>query len=251
MERDLSRETAERLLGGDLSTPPDGAERLAALLAAASAPGRPDELVGEAAAIAAFRAHPPTVRRWSLRRAVTIKVAAVVAVTVAAGGVAVAGGTGLLNIPFIPDRTGPVPSTDASGRSPGHGHSASPNQSPPDEKTVKDCVDYKKRSEDDKQKELRGNRFENLVRQAGGPEHVDAYCDKVLAASPPPDKGNEGGQGSPGSGAPSGITPGTGLPDFVTPGSTPSSVPGRAHAPSPPAPPASPNAGHERPNPAG
>src|SRR5687767_898748 len=85
MERDLTPAAAERLLSG--AAAPPGTEDLAALLSAASAPARPHELAGEADALAAFRAHPPTVTRWSLRRALAVKVAAAVAVTVAAGGV--------------------------------------------------------------------------------------------------------------------------------------------------------------------
>lgn len=206
MERDLSQEAAERLLSGDLTPPPDGTDRLAALLAAASAPGRPDELAGEAAAMAAFRAHPPTIRRWSLRRALTVKVAAAVAVMVAAGGVAVASGTGLLPIPFIPGKVGPVPSdTDGpTGRSPGQGRTTNPAPTPPNPALPGLCTDYQKKTADEKQKELKGKHFEELVKSAGGPEHVEEFCGRVLSATPTPmpGKGKDGenqGNGPPGS----------------------------------------------------
>jgi hypothetical protein len=233
MERDLSQEAAERLLSGDLTPPPDGTDRLAALLAAASAPGRPDELAGEAAAMAAFRAHPPTIRRWSLRRALTIKVAAAVAVMVAAGGVAVASGTGFLPIPFIPGKAGPVPSgTDGpAGRSPGQGRTASPAPSPADPALPGLCADFQKKTSDEKQKELKGKHFEQLVKAAGGPEHVEGFCAQVLAATPNPGKGKSGenpGSGTPGSPA-TGNGPGA---DPTRPGVPPTPATG------PPAPPA-------------
>lgn len=68
---ELDRRTAERLL--------DGARdhaRLHALLSAASAPARPEELAGEDAALAAFKAAPRPARRSRLdavRRSLTIK----------------------------------------------------------------------------------------------------------------------------------------------------------------------------------
>ena len=68
---ELDRRTAERLL--------DGARdhaRLHALLSAASAPARPEELAGEDAAMAAFKAAPRPARRSRLdavRRFLTVK----------------------------------------------------------------------------------------------------------------------------------------------------------------------------------
>jgi hypothetical protein len=212
MERDLSEATAERLLSGDLTSPPDGAERLAAVLAAASAPGRPDELAGEAAAMAAFRARPATVRRWSLRHALTVKAtAAIVAATVAAGGVALASGTGLLPIPFVPDKPEPVPSvTEApAARTPAPKRTPSPAQTPPPAPPAPNdtlpglCAEYQKKTNAEKQKELKTKRFEELVREAGGADRVEAFCVQVLAATPQPGKGN-GGNNNQGNAAPSG-----------------------------------------------
>lgn len=200
MERDLSQEAAERLLSGDLTSPPDGTERLAALLAAASAPGRPDELAGEAAAMAAFRAQPQTVRRWSLRRALTVKVAAIVtAVTVAVGGVAVASGTGLLPVPFIPGKVGPVPSgaDGPAGHQPGQGRTTNPANNPPNEDVPKLCSDWQKKTAEEKPKALKGRQFERLVQDAGGEEKVEAFCARVLGATPTPSKGrDDDGQGN-------------------------------------------------------
>ncbi|HEX6683346.1 MAG TPA: hypothetical protein VF062_11150 [Candidatus Limnocylindrales bacterium] len=186
MERDLSREAAERLLSGDSTPPPEGAERLAALLAAAAAPARPDELAGEAAAMAAFRAHPPTVRRWSLRRALTIKVAAVVAATVAAGGVALASTTGLLPNPFSPPKVEQSPSVGpSSGVSPTPGAGQSPDQHGPGTEGLKGlCRAYQAKADNERGKSLQTPAFEALVKAANGIEHVPAFCENLLAERP-------------------------------------------------------------------
>ncbi|GAA0542087.1 hypothetical protein [Actinomadura livida] len=68
---DLDRRTAERVLGGA-----DDHARLHALLAAAAAPARPEELAGEDAAVTAFKAVPRparTSRMAALRRFLTVK----------------------------------------------------------------------------------------------------------------------------------------------------------------------------------
>jgi hypothetical protein len=92
----LDDHTLERLLGGRLcpeDAPPAYAE-VARLLRAAAGPARPDELAGQAAALATFRAegrrpvrgrHRPTGPRWPIRL-VAIGVAGVLA----AAGAAVA-----------------------------------------------------------------------------------------------------------------------------------------------------------------
>jgi hypothetical protein len=195
MERDISRETAERLLGGALTPPPEGAEQLAALLAAASAPARPHELAGEAAAMAAFRAHPPTVRRWSLRRAVTIKVAAVVAAAVAAGGVALASSAGLLPNPFQAPGVQGSPSSPASPGDGSHPPMTTPGtgaHTPPPEALPGLCHSYQAKPPAERGKALEAQPFDALVRAAGGPEHVDGFCERVLA-SPEPDKSKDNG----------------------------------------------------------
>jgi hypothetical protein len=191
MERELSREAAERLLSGDSSSPPSGTESLAFLLAAASAPPRLQELAGEGAALAAFRAHSPTVRRWSLRRVLTIKVAAVVAATVAAGGVAFASSAGLLPNPFTPpsvDGTSP-----GSGSTPGGGGTPTPGASlMPDvtgslaaEGLSGLCKAYEAKPPSERGKALQSTAFSTLVSAAGGVEHVSAYCTNLLSGRSP------------------------------------------------------------------
>ncbi|GAA2834510.1 hypothetical protein RMN57_18310 [Kitasatospora sp. CM 4170] len=136
--RRIDRDTAEQLLGGAVGGPsagqdaslagpdigagstglPEGGpvDRVARVLAAASAPAVAEELSGEEAALAAFRearlapvpavtAVPAPVRRRSmataaLARAFSTKAVAVVLGATALGGVAVAAGTGNLPSPL-------------------------------------------------------------------------------------------------------------------------------------------------------
>ncbi|MEO3822807.1 hypothetical protein [Actinomadura sp. B10D3] len=88
----LDDRTAERLLDGG-----DGPAALRALLSAAAAPGRPEELGGEDAAVAAFLAAPRPARRHraaDLRRFLTAKIIAAVGglILLLSGGVAYATG---------------------------------------------------------------------------------------------------------------------------------------------------------------
>ena len=52
----MNRDTAEQFLSADPATPGAGHPRIAELLSAARAPGRPSDLAGEPAAMAAFAA---------------------------------------------------------------------------------------------------------------------------------------------------------------------------------------------------
>jgi hypothetical protein len=104
-----------------LTDPPDTwPPGLGQLVAAVRAPARPDELAGEDAMAAAFRAAGKAVPRRaarSLARMLAVKLAAGVAV-LAAGGYAVAASTGALPLPhFVPDRS-PVPATAPSAGAP-------------------------------------------------------------------------------------------------------------------------------------
>ncbi|TDD34383.1 hypothetical protein E1287_16630 [Actinomadura sp. KC06] len=91
----LDRRAAERLLDGAYDH-----ARLHALLAAAAAPGRPEELAGEDAAVAAFTAAPrpeSRSRTAALRRFLTVKALAVVGGSlILTGGAAYATITGQL-----------------------------------------------------------------------------------------------------------------------------------------------------------
>ena len=120
----LDQGTAERLLNGD----PVGAEHrsLATVLTAAAASGRPTELRGRSAALAAFRAaadlpstqpEEPSKLRSALVRMLTVKTALLTALAVGTGGVALAAGTVVFSRP---------PSNHAEAQQP-----ASPSPAPP------------------------------------------------------------------------------------------------------------------------
>ncbi|MGP4023134.1 hypothetical protein [Actinomadura sp. 3N407] len=106
----LDEHTLEGLLGLDGA---DGHARLHALLSAAAAPARPDELAGEDAAVAAFRAAPHPVRKSrmscvaAMRRFLTVKALVLVGGSLILTGGAAAAITG--NIPG--QEASPTPST--------------------------------------------------------------------------------------------------------------------------------------------
>lgn len=100
----LDPRSAEQLLAGGPA--PDAPPGLAALLAAASGPARPEETAGEDAAVAAFIAARPAHRR-ALSRRIVIKVVTITAILAGSGGVAIAAGTG-----HLPGQDpGPAPTT--------------------------------------------------------------------------------------------------------------------------------------------
>jgi hypothetical protein len=99
----LDPRAAERLLDGA-----GGHAELGELLAAASAPGRPRELAGEDAAVAAFLAAPRPARRSraaALRRFLTAKVIAVVG-----GSILLSGGAAFATGNFPGQDAAPAPS---------------------------------------------------------------------------------------------------------------------------------------------
>ncbi|GAA4137072.1 hypothetical protein [Actinomadura keratinilytica] len=204
--QDFDRAAAERLLDGAVDGP--HADALARLLARAAAPAQESELVGEEAAVAAFRAASSAsgaaapgaaARRGAVRRragrrrprlagAFTAKIAAAVLATVVGGGVAVAAGT----LPLRPAGEGtsssrtPSPSPDASTSVPLRtGGAASPSQrTTADSKLVEQCRDYRGLDGDDKAKALRSQRFQDLAKAAGGDAQVSRYCSRLLQPTP-------------------------------------------------------------------
>ncbi|MEV0659769.1 hypothetical protein ACIBI3_04210 [Actinomadura luteofluorescens] len=135
----LDPRAAERLLDGA-----GGHAELRALLTAASAPGRPRELAGEDAAVAAFLAAPRPARSSraaALRRFLTAKVIAVVGGSILlSGGVAFATGNfpgqdaapGPSSTPH--DRKTPKQGGGGSGSHPLHGPSTGPSPKPSSER---------------------------------------------------------------------------------------------------------------------
>ncbi|HEX2356040.1 MAG TPA: hypothetical protein VHI50_06230, partial [Micromonosporaceae bacterium] len=146
MERLLSRRHMGPVAGG----PPADARLdrrhsgLEALLAAAAAPGRPHELAGEQAALAAFRAagltgplrrgappEAPARAGATARRLVVVQ--AVAAVTVAVGGVALAAGAGVAPglVPRPLDAPAPAPARpESAAASAEAAQSAPPTRTP-------------------------------------------------------------------------------------------------------------------------
>ncbi|MGE5290745.1 MAG: hypothetical protein ACM3ML_26850 [Micromonosporaceae bacterium] len=188
----LNRQTAEQLLRGQpAGTPtggPVGTDALAGLLAAAAAPARSHELAGKKEALAAFRAarlSPATQLRrrpmigTSIARVLTLKVAAAAA-ALAAGGVALAAGTG-----HLPTHLGPATpaahTSSASTPSPSHhrGSTATPSAS-----LYGLCHAYTAGAGANPGKALQNPAFAGLIAAAGGKDNVQAFCAGVLKAGP-------------------------------------------------------------------
>jgi hypothetical protein len=220
----IDRDTADALLAGAPATA-HGLDRLGTHLAAATAPGQPHELTGRAAALAAFRAaraQPATEQRrtsmikTALAKLITIKAAAVLAVT-AAGGVALAASTGALPNPLAnPPAATPSP-THPTGRpatTPSHPAADNRNMSSPS--LVGLCHAYTSGAGNDHGKALADPAFTALVTAAGGTDKVDAFCTTILtAASASPGAAAGHGQGSDASTHPTGqpsTGPGSGHP---------------------------------------
>lgn len=194
-------EEAERLLRTGLGGVAVNGDLLANLLAAAAAPARPDELAGEDAALAAFRAEaghspPIPVRTPWRRRAGTVWIA--VAAATATAGVAVAASTQSRDEPAQPrPSTVPAPTQQRTPVGTGTG-AASPYSPPPsvagsapnvvapsvDPQAAGLCRTYLAKDGVERGKSLRTPAFRTLVAAAGGPDKVDAYCRQVVLSSP-------------------------------------------------------------------
>lgn len=183
--RRISGRTAENLLSGahaDSSHP-----RLAATLRAAAGPTRPGELDGRQAAVAAFHRavqHPSaSPRRRSLIRTATVrltfKAAAVAAVLLGTGGVALAATTGALPIPLNNHRPAPSASTGAHGVGSPQA-SAHPGSAGPSPSLVGLCHTYTAGTGPEHGKALDSPAFQALVTAAGGKDGVDAFCTRLL-----------------------------------------------------------------------
>ncbi|GIJ52426.1 hypothetical protein Val02_93120 [Virgisporangium aliadipatigenens] len=216
----LDDERAERLLDGTATDDPDG---LAALLADARGPARPDELTGEAAALAAFRhahaAHEPAPlaageprHRRRLALALTGAAAALLL-----GGTAYAAGTGRL--PDGLQRTAhdllsgvgvpAPPTTEASGTatqgapaltpSPAPRASAVPTPTPTPDATVLIglCRSWAATATNPNAKAISAEDLRILAAAAGGEAAIGAYCERLTAGpsaapTPPPETAKPG-----------------------------------------------------------
>ena len=180
--RRIDRFTAEQLLSGNPAARRGAPEELVALLTDAVRPAAAEELAGEPAVLAAFRAaqvtpvHHPRRRhmiKTAMAKLLTVKAAAVVAAT-AAGGVALAAGTGTL-----PDSLGVGDHAKPSAH-------ASPSEQPrgkgsPSPSLIGLCRAYQAGAGDNPGKALENPAFRALVDAAGDTDKVTSYCTTLLA----------------------------------------------------------------------
>jgi hypothetical protein len=237
----LDEGTAERLLTGQLAPAdaPPGYGRVAAVLAAASAPPDAKELAGTATALARFAAaarsrpldpRPLTPRRSQvLTKLMTAKAAAAVLGVLMTGGVAAAA-TGNLPDPAqqaahsLLGSVGVPAPADATAAA--EANATGPDATGPAARGL--CRAWSAGQGGQHGKKLDAVAFAALAKAAGGSDQVAAYCAKVTASTPA-DAGQQGsapastaagqGHGSPPGSLPSGTEAGSGQ------GTPPSSLP--------------------------
>jgi hypothetical protein len=194
-------------------------EPVAELLSALVAPALDRETPGERQALSALRTarqtpiavrHTGTLGR-RVRRLLTIK-AAVVAVVLAASGMAVAAGSDDLARALNGGTAGAASRPPAAARAPGlpgqsasrsTSHSTAPlSPSPtPAASTASlnaSCRAYDALSSDGQAKALHGQAFADLVQAAHGRSRVTAFCAVLLAGGPPEPHSASGSAGVPG-----------------------------------------------------
>jgi hypothetical protein len=223
----LDDETLERLLTGELSPAqaPPGYAEVAALLAATAAPPTPDELAGQAAALAELRAatrprravvgfrraaRPPRRRRVGLLAAALVGALAMGGVAAAATGNVpaplreaarsiMATVDGAEPAPPAPpgSRTGPGPTPASAGEVPGStgpGGAAAAGSGPGSttagtaaglDKEVL-CTAYLAGQGAEQGHKLDAAAFQRLAELAGGPDKIDSYCEKLVPGSAGP-----------------------------------------------------------------
>jgi hypothetical protein len=182
---------------------------VAALLAAAAGRGRPGELAGEEAALAAFRAaratpaaavpHRPRGRRLTTGAVAWIGAVAATA-TAGAAFAAVARDRGPDPVAPMPSR--PSPSPQHSGpRSHEPGRSAPPGALPPGAPSPITatppaslaptdqlhglCRAWRAKRPEQREKALRTPAFQRLVTAAGGPAEVEPFCQRLVPEAKP------------------------------------------------------------------
>lgn len=188
--RRISARAAENLLNG--ASVDARHSRLAAVLRAAAGSTRPGELAGRQQARSEFRRahlHPaPSPRRQSMIKTavlklLTVKAAAVTALVLGTGGVALAASTGALPNPL---NSHPAPAASATGSHAGDRPSASAhpgNDASPSPSLVGLCHAYTAGAGSKHGKALDSPAFQALVTAAGGKADVDGFCTKLLASA--------------------------------------------------------------------
>jgi len=186
----IDRNTAEALLRG-VPGARDAAGRLGAQLAAAASAAQPHELAGLPAALEAFRAvgRQPAIepRRGSMIKAflaklLTIKAAAILACG-AAGGVALAAGTGAVPNPLTRPPVSTPQHVEHSGRP--SAHPAADRSHLPSPSLLGLCRAFAAGAGKQQGKSLSDPAFSALIKAAGGQEKVAAFC----ASLPTPSDG--------------------------------------------------------------
>ena len=205
--RRVGRSTAQRLLRGEKA----GQGRLAELLAATAAPAERAELLGEEAAVSAFReAHlvpAASPRRKSmiktaLAKLLTLKVAAAALTVTAAGGAALAAGTG--NLPGSANGGATPSAQPTSDHTTGIQHTTKPSPTrdehsgaDPSPSLVGLCHAYRAGAGDNPGKALGNPAFTHLVTVAGGKDKVAAYCTALLTTHPGKGRASSHPSGAP------------------------------------------------------
>jgi hypothetical protein len=197
--RRFNRRTAEHLLrGAAAGRGVEGTAAVTSLLGAAAAPARDDELAGQPAALAAFRAARlgpvPQPRRRSviksaLAQSLTTKIAAFAVAAVAFGGVATAAVTGHLSPHTGP--TTPVPPTSSHAAAPvqlstsDNAERATAGGGPavPAPDLTGLCHAYTAGAGSDHGKALDNPAFTALITAAGGRDNVAAFCAGLLPSA--------------------------------------------------------------------
>jgi hypothetical protein len=213
----IDRRTAEHLLRQEPMGIRDGHPPLAALLTAATVPGRPDELASEQTIAAAFRtahlspAPQPgrlSVIKTALLKLLTVKILAVAAATTAAGGVALAASTGALPNPLT--QPAPAASTGLSAPHPTATRSGEEHK-PGDAEASKDAKDadgskapspslvglchaYNAGNKTERGKALDNPAFTALITTAGGKDKVELFCHALLTAPTPASSSAQAGE---------------------------------------------------------
>ncbi len=185
--RRIDRDTAEHLLAG-VPAVRHRVGPLGAYLAAAAAPGQPQELAGGPQAMAAFQAahlqpaaqqrRTSMIKTW-VAKLLTVKAAALLAAT-AAGGMALAATTGALPNPLA-DTLSPAHATGRPTTTPSH-----PGGRPsvmPSASLLGLCHAYTAGAGADHGKALADPAFTDLVTAAGGTAKVTTFCATILASA--------------------------------------------------------------------
>lgn len=209
-ERHTDRDAAEQLLRRASSGPTADPHPIAELLARAAGPASNGELAGHNAALAAFREarltpvpqpRRPSMLKTTLAKFITVKVLAVAATVTAAGGVALAAGTGTLPGPLqktAHDVLGaPAATSSPKGGKPTAGPTSTPSAKPskpsakpsanaasPSPSLVGLCRAYAAGVSDNPGAALENPAFTVLITAAGGKDKVKGYCATVLADPP-------------------------------------------------------------------